>query len=141
MSDHEKHPEWREHWEVALRFQQRGISELRDGDELVGSELIWGAAARAAKAAATRLGMPHGSHRQLFEVARRLAERSGKEGLRELLGDASTLHKHFYESNLLPEEVAIRAKSTIDFIEAVSSILGEEKAAVDKPPRSDIDDV
>lgn len=125
MSDHEKHPEWREHWEVALRFQQRGISELRDGDDLVGAELMWGAAARATKAAAARMGIPHGSHRQLFAVARRLAELSGIDGLRELLGDASTLHEHFYESNLQPQEVTIHVDSATRFIEAVASILGE----------------
>ena len=126
MSDHEKHPEWREHWEVALRFQQRGNSELRDGDDLVGAELMWGAAARATKAAAARMGMRHRSHRQLFEVARRLAERSGIDGLRELLGDASTLHKHFYESNLKSHDIQAAVASSDEFINGVSEILRDE---------------
>ena len=66
VSEREKSLEWREHWNVALRFRQRGIAELRAGDDLVGSELMWGAAARATKAVAAKLGMRHGSHRELF---------------------------------------------------------------------------
>lgn len=123
MSDHAKHPEWREHWEVALRFQQRGISELRDGDDLVGAELMWGAAARATKAAAARMGLPHGSHRQLFTVAQRVSDESGIQGLRALLGKASALHVHFYESQLRPLNVAAAAASADDFIEAVGAFL------------------
>lgn len=123
MSEHQQQFQWREHWDVALRFRQRAVSELRDGDDLVGSELMWGAAARATKAAAARMGIPHGSHRQLFEVARRLAEMSGINGLRELLGDASTLHKHFYESNLKSRDIQAAVASADEFMNRVSEVL------------------
>lgn len=124
VSDQQTQTEWREHWDVALRFRQRGIEELRDGDDLVGSELMWGAAARATKAAASKLGMPHGSHRELFRVARRLAELSGITGLRELLGKASALHEHFYESHLPPHEITTSVASASDFVEAVGTVIG-----------------
>ena len=126
MSNLEQTLEWREHWNVALRFRQRGIEELRAGEDLVGSELMWGAAARATKAVAAHMGMSHGSHRELFWVARRLSNDSGIQGLQELLGDASALHIHFYESHLEPDEMEIHVESANRFIEAVASIFGEE---------------
>ena len=123
MSNHEQTLEWREHWNVAQRFRQRGIAELRAGDDLVGSELMWGAAARATKAVAAKLGMRHGSHSDLFWVARRLSDESGIEGLQELLGKASALHVHFYESNLPPDEIAGAVASANDFIDAVGAAI------------------
>lgn len=141
MSDHEQTLEWREHWNVALRFSQRGIAELRAGDDLVGSELMWGAAARATKAVAAKLGMRHGSHRELFWVAQRLSDESGIQGLRKLLGAAAALHVHFYESNLEPEEMEIHVDSANRFIEAVASIFGEEIPATDIERCADLDDM
>ena len=141
MSEREQSLEWREHWNVALRFRLRGIAELRTGDELVGSELMWGAAARATKAVAAHMGMSHGSHRELFWVAQRLSDESGIQGLRQLLSDASMLHVHFYEGNLEPQEVAIRADSATRFIETVASILGENEQTDEIQPRLNSDEM
>lgn len=141
MSNHEQTLEWREHWHVALRFRQRGIEELRAGDDLVGSELMWGAAARATKAVAAHMGMSHGSHRELFWVAQRLSDESGIQGLRKLLGGAAALHVYFYESNLEPEEMEIHVDSANRFIEAVASIFGEEIPATDIERCADLDDM
>ena len=141
MSNHEQTLEWREHWHVALRFRQRGIDELRAGDDLVGSELMWGAAARATKAVAAKLGMRHGSHRELFVVAQRLSVEIGIQGLRELLGGAAALHVHFYESNLGPDQMEIRVESANRFIESVAAIFGEEIRATDIERCADLDDM
>ena len=141
MSEREQSLEWREHWNVALRFRQRGIAELRAGDELVGSELMWGAAARATKAVAAHMGMSHGSHRELFWVAQRLSDETGIQGLRQLLGDASALHIHFYESNLRQDEMEIRVDSANRFIEAVASIFGEDIRATDIERCADLDNM
>ena len=124
MSEREQSLEWREHWNVALRFRQRGIAELRAGDDLVGSELMWGAAARATKAVAAKLGMRHGSHRELFWVAQRLSDEGKMDGSSELLGKASALHIHFYESNLPPDEIPAAVESAGRFVEAVGAVLG-----------------
>lgn len=123
MSEHQQQFQWREHWDVALRFRQRGIEELRDGDDLVGSELMWGAAARATKAAAARMGMPHGSHRELFWVAQRLSDESGVEGLRGMLGTASSLHEHYYESHLESDDIEAAVASAEEFFEIVAEVL------------------
>lgn len=124
MSTHEQTLDWREHWNVAQRFRQRGIDELRAGDDLVGSELMWGAAARATKAVAAKLGMRHGSHSDLFWVARRLSDESGVEGLQKLLGKASSLHAHFYESELSPRGIETGVAAANEFIEVVAMVLG-----------------
>ncbi len=85
------------HLEVSRDFLVHAKEQLALGDSLQASEKGWGAAAHAVKAVAERRGWRHRSHRDLFVVAERIAEMSGRPEVIELFGVASALHQNFYE--------------------------------------------
>ena len=85
------------HLEVSREFILHAKEQLALGNSLQASEKGWGAAAHAVKAVAERHGWRHSSHRNLFVVAERIAEMSGRPEVIELFGVASALHQNFYE--------------------------------------------
>ena len=85
------------HLEVSREFIIHGREQLNLGNRLQASEKGWGAAAHAVKAVAERRGWQHRSHRDLFTVADRITEMTGRQEVTELFGVASALHQNFYE--------------------------------------------
>ena len=84
---------------------QAGV-ELAKGDSLQASDKGWEAAAHAVKAIAEGRGWQHTSHRDLFNVARRLANETGQPELMERFMTANGLHINFYEGWLDDEVIA-----------------------------------
>ena len=80
--------------------------ELAKGDRLQASEKGWGAASHGVKAIAEGRGWRHKSHRELFGVARRLADEMERPEIRRLFMVASKLHINFYEGWMDDEEIA-----------------------------------
>ncbi len=85
------------HLEVSREFIIHAKEQLDVGNSLQASEKGWGAAAHAVKAVAERRGWRHKSHRDLFTVADRIAQTTGRPEITELFGVASSLHQNFYE--------------------------------------------
>ena len=61
-----------EHIQTAQDFLEAADREFAAGDELQGSEKMWGAAAHAVKTVARERGWPHGSHGHLKTAADRI---------------------------------------------------------------------
>ena len=88
-----------------MMMGQAGV-ELANGDSLQASEKGWGAASHGVKAIAEGRGWGHKSHADLFRVARRLADETGRPDLLYLFNTASSLHTNFYEGWLDDEAIA-----------------------------------
>ena len=94
------------HTDTSRMMMEQAASELAKGDSLQASEKGWGAASHAVKAIAEGRGWRHTSHRDLFNVARRLANETGQPDILELFVMASGLHTNFYEGWLDDEVIA-----------------------------------
>ena len=105
------------------KFLAQASEELAHSDLEQASEKGWGAAAQMMKAVAAERGWRHGQHRNLFDVARRLAEEVDDEGLRTTFAVASDLHANFYEGFLGPDDVQFHLDSVTDLVEKVERIL------------------
>ena len=93
------------HTDTSRMMMEQAAPELAKGDSLQASEKGWGAASHAVKAIAEARGWRHNSHRDLFNVARRLANETGQPEILELFSTASALHANFYEGWM--DDVAI----------------------------------
>ena len=105
------------------RFLAQASLELADGDLEQASEKGWGAAAQIMKAIAEQRGWRHGQHRQLFEVARRLAEEQDDPRIVRLFRRASDLHVNFYEGRLSTEEIRTGLLRVSTLVEKVQQVL------------------
>ena len=94
------------HTDTSRIMMEQAGPELARGDRLQASEKGWGAASHGVKAIAEGRGWRHRSHRELFGVARRLADEMEQPEIRRLYMVASKLHINFYEGWLNDEEIA-----------------------------------
>ena len=116
--------------EAATQYAVRGrkylaqaTEEFARADLPQASEKAWGAAAQMMKAVAAERGWAHGQHRQLFSVARRLADEVDDEELRTLFRVASDLHANLYEEFLDSEEVKFSLTKVESLVRRVEVIL------------------
>ena len=70
-----------EHTQTAQDFLKAADREFEAGDDLQGSEKMWGAAAHAVMMVAQKRGWPCGSHRQLGDAADRVVIETGEQAL------------------------------------------------------------
>ena len=94
------------HADASRMMMEQAAPELAKGDSLQASEKGWGAVAHAVKAIAEGRGWRHNTHRDLFDVARRLANETGQPEILDLFIMASGLHINFYEGWLSDEVIA-----------------------------------
>ena len=94
------------HTDTSRQMMEQAAPELNKGDRLQASEKGWGAASHGVKAIAEGRGWRHQSHRDLYGVARRLADEMNQPELFELFMTASALHANFYEGWLGDEDIA-----------------------------------
>lgn len=107
-------------------YRRRGREFLAEGDYRQAAEKSWGAFAQSTKAIAADYGMKISFHGTIISVASRLATLAGQdapdagEALRNGLSSARSLHQHFYENDLEPEDVifsAERVAAAIDLMQ------------------------
>ena len=85
---------------MAQNFLVRAEASLSTGDAVVGSELLWGAAAHALIAVALQQGLPYDSHGNLKNVAGRQLNYPGRPEWLSEFNTAEQFHKHFYHGRL-----------------------------------------
>ena len=105
------------------KFLAQAGEELARDDLEQASEKGWGAAAQMMKAAAAERGWRHGQHRQLYEIARRLAEEVEDREIYSSFSTASDLHANFYEGYLHREDVELHLEEVVWLVERVESVL------------------
>ena len=104
-------------------YRQHGLQYLAEGDYRQAAEKSWGAFAESVKSIAADYGMKISFHGTIISVASRLATLAAPDAgevLRDGLTSARSLHQHFYENDLEPEDVhfsAGRVAAAIDLMQ------------------------
>lgn len=107
-------------------YRQHGRQYLADRDYRQAAEKSWGAFAESVKSIAADYAMKISFHGTIVGVASRLSTLAAEDDtdtgeiLREGLALARSLHQHFYENDLEPEDVhfsADRVAAAIDLMQ------------------------
>ena len=120
----------------AAAFSDHADEEFEKGDMLQASEKAWGAVAHYVKSVAKARGWPDGSHRDIWDNARRLLDLTpDPNGNRRKFALVNVLHVNFYEDDLDPKDVELGirdARTLIDAMREAEPRLG--RRAGDKTP-------
>ena len=106
-----------EHIRLALDFLAQSEARLSAGDNLVGSELLWGAAAHALIAVSLKQGWPYNSHGALKNVARQLLNVPGRPEWLSEFNTAEQFHNHFYHGRLTARQIAADRPKVRQFVD------------------------
>lgn len=107
-------------------YRRRGREFLAEGDYRQAAEKSWGAFAQSVKAIAADYSMRISFHGSIIRVAGHLASLAAQDDpdagavLSDGLGQARSLHQHFYENDLPPEQVIFstqRVGAAIDLMQ------------------------
>ena len=114
-----------DHVQTAKDFLDAADREFDAGDELQGSEKLWGAASHAVMAAAIRRGWKSGSHRALKEAVSKLIVEYNDQSLRGGFIAAEKFHINFYHGAMEEFEITDDRPVVREFVER---LLGLESA-------------
>ena len=95
-----------EHIEIARKFLRDSGEEFDSGDELQGSEKLWGATSQAVAAVAKRRGWRFGKSNHRAHVVDRLVEESNEVILDLGFAVAQKFHANFYHDFMEDYEIA-----------------------------------
>ena len=113
---------------ISHLFLTHAKDELSRGNRLQASEKVWGAANYALKAVAAQRGWRHGGQRNIFAIARQLAEETSRRSFRDQLFLARAIHYNFYDNDL--DEYDVR-----DGVDAVERYVADLDEARVSPPQ------
>ena len=111
------------HAQTAREFLDAAGREFASGDNLQGSEKLWGAAAHAVMAVALQRGWPCGNHYAIKAAADRLA---GELDDRQLVGNflvAEQFHANFYHDFMEAGDIQRACPFVIDFVDRVLNLI------------------
>ena len=94
-----------EHIELARKFLRDSEQEFDSGDELQGSEKLWGATSQAVTAVAERRGWRFGKSNHRGRVVDRLVEESDETVLEAEFAVAQKFHANFYHDFMEEYEI------------------------------------
>ena len=101
-----------EHIELARKFLRDSEQEFDSGDELQGSEKLWGATSQAVTAVAKRRGWRFGKSNHRAHVVDRLVEEYNDTSLDAEFSVAEKFHANFYHDFMEDYEI-VRDRPTV----------------------------
>ena len=113
-----------EHTQTTQQFLEQADAEFAAGDNLQGSEKMWGAAAHAVMALAQQRGWNFGSHRALKIAADRLAEEYDDTAIRDGFLAAQQFHANFYHDFMEADDLRRGRESVHGFIARMLALPG-----------------
>ena len=117
-----------EHLQTAEDFLVASEREFAAGDDLQGSEKLWGAASHAITAIALTRGWPCGSHRALRAAIGRLADEAHDGNLRLGFATAEKFHANFYHGFMEEGELAFSRPLVEEFVHEVLALAPQPPA-------------
>ena len=93
--------------------------EFEAGDELQGSEKLWGAAAHAVMVVSQERGWAYGTHRRLKAAADRIAREIGDDTLAGDFMAAQQFHANYYHGFMEDDDIARGRPLVRRFVERV----------------------
>ena len=114
-----------EHIKTAREFLEASDREFEAGDELQGSEKLWGAATHALRAAMQSEGRTGGKHHELREAVQRLADERSDPAIQSGFAIAEKFHANFYHGFMEDYQIESDRPLVHDFVERI---------LLDRPP-------
>ncbi len=115
-----------EHIELARKFLRDSEQEFDSGDELQGSEKLWGATCQAVTAVAKRRGWRFGKSNHRSHVVERLVEESNETMLEAEFAVAQKFHANFYHDFMEEYEIASGRPIVSRFVHRIIEIAETE---------------
>ena len=112
-----------DHAATAHEFLEESDHEFAAGDELRGSEKLWGAASHAVMAVATQRGWDHRTHRAMKNAVQLLNDETGDDALGGGFAAAEKFHKNFYHNEMEDFEIEIDRPQVHRFVARVLRLL------------------
>ena len=111
-----------EHVQTARDFLEESDHEFSNGDDLQGSEKLWGAAAHALTAVIQRQGMEDISHRALRFQAEALAREYDDYRIRAGFIAADMFHRNFYNYFMDEHDIEDNRPIVREFVERILTL-------------------
>ena len=108
-----------EHIKTAREFLEASDREFEVGDELQGSEKLWGAATHALRAAMLSEGRTGGKHHELREAAQRLADERNDPAIQSGFAIAEKFHANFYHGFMEDYQIESDRPIVHDFVDRI----------------------
>ena len=115
-----------EHIELARKFLQDSQEEFDSGDELQGSEKLWGATCQAVTAVAKRRGWRFGKSNHRANVVDRLVEEYNDTSLDAEFSVAEKFHANFYHDFMEDYEIVRDRQTVCRFVHRIIEIAETE---------------
>ena len=115
-----------EHIELARKFLLDSDQEFDSGDELQGSEKLWGATCQAVTAVAKQRGWRFGKSNHRSHVVERLVEESNETLLEAEFAVAQKFHANFYHDFMEEYEIASGRPIVSRFVHRIIEIAETE---------------
>ena len=117
-----------DHVRTAVEFLERSEREFSNGDELQGSEKLWGAASHSVMAVATRRGWRYSKHNAKVAAVNRLSQEFDEPALLSDLLVAEQFHANFYH-DFMEDDVIERGRPIVErFVRRMLELVEEEQA-------------
>lgn len=112
-----------EHYRVLSdKYLREGKEFLSKQDLVQASEKLWGAAALTVKMVSAKRGIKLEKHGSLWDFVSKISKERGDEEIVRFFGEASTLHRNFYENEMDKGAIEIMAKSVENLIAKLRKI-------------------
>ena len=111
-----------EHARTARDLLVKSDLHFSDSDRLLGSELLWGAAAHSILALSRLRRWPLGSHPRLVESAHRLSRELGELHLSTDFDSAERFHANFYHDFMTASDISVERPLVHRFVNRVLSL-------------------
>lgn len=111
-----------EHVQTARDFLIKSDMHFANGDRLLGSETLWGAAAHSILALSRLRQWPLGSHPRLVENADRLSTELGELYLSTDFDSAERFHANFYHDFITASDISVERPLMHRFVNRVLSL-------------------
>ena len=115
-----------EHVQTALDFLDHSDQEFAAGDNLQGSEKLWGAASHAITAIAKQRGWQFGKYKARTDAANEFAQEYNDPVLRYGFSVARQFHNNFYRDFMEDEDIEDDRPKVRDFVHRIVGLVKEQ---------------
>ena len=116
------------HIATANEFLEAADREFAAGDQLQGSEKLWGAAAHALLSVAMERGWPGHNHQAMRTAVQRLVDEYNDPGILAGFLSAEKFHRNFYHYFMEEFEYPVDRQVVRDFVARLNSIRNTPQA-------------
>ncbi len=117
-----------DHVRTALEFLEHSEREFSNGDELQGSEKLWGAASHSVMAVAMQRGWRFSKHNAKVAAVNRLAQEYSEPSLVSEFFAAEQFHANFYHDFMEDDVIEMGRPIVERFVRRMLEIVEEESA-------------